>query len=294
MRLTSQDIQLFDEIFVNRYGAGYVLNFSNKTMREFFEEQLFIDIDNDMYRDDGNSKAKRLRCFLKKSDRDIVLLTLEKLWEYRKDIEVMTSPNDEISYARLIENIKNVDQNLSLGIVPPKIEITSFANYGYFTNELEKMAKMEPHARGYRLESFLNELFEAFRLTPNGGFKIVGEQIDGSFVLHNDTYLIEAKWHSKKIAAPDLHTFQSKLDQKAKWTRGVFFSWQGFSSEAFEAWGRNKSVICMSGYDIYHMLKNGISFTDLLDKKIRYATEKGEYYIRIDKLYPDFNYQSLK
>lgn len=285
MKFTSQDIKLFDDVFVNEYGAGYILNFSDKTMRKFFEEELSIDIDNDIYKDDGTSKAKRLRCFIKKTDRDIVLKVLDKLWAYRKKISPPITANDDMSYSRLIEKLKNMDIISSVGIIPPMLETTIVPDYQYFIRELETMKMMTPQQRGYRFESWLNELFSAFRLMPNDGFKITGEQIDGSFLLHNETYLVEAKWHSQKTAAPDLHIFQSKLDQKATWTRGVFISWQGFSSEALEAWGRNKSIICVTGYDLYHMLTNNISLIELLDKKIRHAAEKGEYLVSIDKLY---------
>lgn len=288
MKFTSQDIKLFDDIFVNVYGAGYILDFSDKTMREFFEEELSIDIDSDIYKDDGTSKAKRLRCFIKKSDRETVLAVLDKLWAYRKTMKTpMMTPSDEMSYLRLIERLKKMDIISSVGIVLLTLETNCAHNYQYFISELKTMNMMTPQQRGYRFESWLNELFSAFRLIPNPGFKIIGEQIDGSFLLHNETYLIEAKWHSQKTAAPDLHVFQSKLDQKATWARGVFISWQGFSSEAFEAWGRNKSIICIIGYDLYHILTNNISLIELLDKKIRHAAEKGEYFVSIDKLYPD-------
>ncbi|CDQ52081.1 unnamed protein product [Klebsiella pneumoniae] len=100
---------------------------------------------------------------------------------------------------------------------------------------METMKSMPPQQRGYRFEGWLNELFSAFRLSPNAGFRITGEQIDGSFNLHNETYLIEAKWHNQKTSALDLHVFQGKLSQKATWTRGVFISWQGFSPDAFNA-----------------------------------------------------------
>jgi hypothetical protein len=287
MKFTSQDVKLFDDVFVNAYQAGYILDFSDKTMREFFEEELSIDIDNNMYKDDGTSKAKRLRCFIKKSDREIVLAVLDKLWVYRKAMSYPVTPHEEMSYSNLIERLKKVDMTSSAGIEPPKIETTNTPSYSYFISELEAMKMMTPQQRGYRFESWLNELFAAFRLIPNAGFRIVGEQIDGSFILHNEIYLVEAKWHTQKTAAPDLHVFQSKLDQKATWTRGVFISWQGFSSEAFEAWGRNKSIVCMTGYDLYHMLTNNISLIELLEKKIRHAAERGEYFIDIDSLYPN-------
>ncbi|MDN8601819.1 restriction endonuclease [Citrobacter sp. S2-9] len=294
MKFTSQDIKLFDEIFTKINGAGYILDFSDKKMREFFEEELAIDIDNDIYKDDGLSKAKRLRCFIKKSDRETVLAVLDKLWTYRKTIKTHPmTPDDEMSYSRLIERLKSVDDISSVGIVPPKLETTNTPNYQYFIRELEAMKAMNPQQRGYRFESWLNELFAAFHLIPNPGFRIAGEQIDGSFILHNETYLVEAKWHNQKTAAPDLHVFQSKLEQKATWTRGVFISWQGFSSEAFEAWGKNKSIICITGCDLYYMLTNNISLIELLEKKIRHAAERGEYFIAIDKLYPGLKFSQV-
>lgn len=168
MKFTSQDIKLFDEVFVNVYGAGYILDFSDKTMRAFFEEELSIDIDNDIYKDDGTSKAKRLRCFIKKSDREIVLAVLDKLWAYRKSMKTHPmTPDDEISYSHLIKRLKNVDVISSVGIIPPKFETTSIPNYLHFISELESMKMMTPQQRGYRFESWLNELFTVFLLIPN-------------------------------------------------------------------------------------------------------------------------------
>ncbi|KFL05919.1 restriction endonuclease family protein [Serratia marcescens] len=216
-----------------------------------------------------------------------MLKVIDKLWVYRK--LMTTDPvtaRDEILYAQLVERINNTDIVSAQGIIPPTISVIQSIDVGYFLNELETMKSMPPQQRGYRFEGWLNELFSAFRLSPNAGFRITGEQIDGSFNLHNETYLIEAKWHNQKTSALDLHVFQGKLTQKATWTRGVFISWQGFSPDALNAWGNSKSVICVTGYDLYHMLLNNISLIDMLERKIRIAAERGEYYVSIDKLYP--------
>lgn len=68
---------------------------------------------------------------------------------------------------------------------------------------------------------WLNELFTALYLSPKGVFRLKCEQIDGSFLLNNDTYLVEAKWHSSKTGNADPHAFHGKLDQKISWARGV-------------------------------------------------------------------------
>ena len=50
-------------INMGRLDAYYVLNFSDRTFSEFFEEHTRIDIDVDTYRERGTSKANRLRSF---------------------------------------------------------------------------------------------------------------------------------------------------------------------------------------------------------------------------------------
>ena len=48
------------------------------------------------------------------------------------------------------------------------------------------------------LEKFLIELFTLSGMAPRSPFSIVGEQIDGSFDLDGQTYLLEAWWEAKK------------------------------------------------------------------------------------------------
>lgn len=61
---------------------GYVLNFSDKTFSEFFA-LLGLDIDDDRYRANGTSKAKRLRTFFSLEEPATVAKVLRELWKYR-------------------------------------------------------------------------------------------------------------------------------------------------------------------------------------------------------------------
>lgn len=72
-KLRSIDIRLIDDLF--GMGGGYVLDFSNKTFAEFFGEELGIDIDDPRFDAEGNSKAKRLRFFLKSAEPDLRVRT---------------------------------------------------------------------------------------------------------------------------------------------------------------------------------------------------------------------------
>ncbi|MBR0948648.1 hypothetical protein JQ563_48815 [Bradyrhizobium liaoningense] len=45
-------------------GSGYVLNFSDRTFAEFFDDEFRIDVDQQRYKTRGTSKANRLRSFI--------------------------------------------------------------------------------------------------------------------------------------------------------------------------------------------------------------------------------------
>ena len=54
-KIRSIDILFLDEFF--EMGGGYVLNFSDRTMSQFFAEELNVDIDDPMYAVYGGSKG---------------------------------------------------------------------------------------------------------------------------------------------------------------------------------------------------------------------------------------------
>ena len=50
---------------------------SNRTFANFFHEELGVDIYDDRWNAQGNSKANRLRCYLQRAARNTALQTLE-------------------------------------------------------------------------------------------------------------------------------------------------------------------------------------------------------------------------
>ena len=152
--------------------------------------------------------------------------------------------------------------------------------------ELMALPAMAPQPRGYAFEKFLKRLFDAFGLEARDAFKLKGEQIDGSFLLSNETYLLEAKWQDAPCGVADLHAFHGKVEQKAAWTRGVFVSNSGFSPDGLSAFGRGKRLICMDGYDLYEALSRGISLAQLIERKVRRAAETGDFFVRVGDLFP--------
>ena len=80
-KLTRSEMRKIDEAF--DMGGGYVLNFSDRTMSEFFEDELGVDIDQEKYAINGGSKAKRVRTFIEIEDNPRVVQLLRKLWEHK-------------------------------------------------------------------------------------------------------------------------------------------------------------------------------------------------------------------
>lgn len=151
---------------------------------------------------------------------------------------------------------------------------------------LIEITKLDPQIRGLRFEGFLNELFMSFGLAPRSAFRLVGEQIDGSFKLQEQTYLVEAKWHHPKIGFADLMTFSGKVAGKAAWSRGLFVSYSGYTAEGLEAFsrGRQTNLICVDGLDLYEILSRKVSLVAVLEEKARRAAETNRAFVAIRDL----------
>lgn len=282
-------MRLLDDLF--EMGGGYVLDFSNKTFAEFFDDELELNIDDPRYEVEGTSKAKRLRYFLRTEDDETRVKTLLALWEYREanrrryKIEEQY-PNAEDEFYSLIEKLGGTRPfPAKKKRVEPEFETLNTAVANELKIKLIEISKLEPQPRGYAFERFLKDLFEANGLSPRASFKLVGEQIDGSFELSSDTYLLEAKWTNEQIGASDLHSFHGKLDQKAAWSRGLFISESGFTEDGLIAFGKGKRVICMDGLDLYEMLDKNLPFGEVVSKKARGAAESGNPFVRVRNLY---------
>jgi len=78
--LTTLEKQILEKIF--QMNGGYVLNFSDRTMGEFFRDDVGVDIYNQKYIYASGSKANRIRGLWLKADEKIVGKSVLKLIEY--------------------------------------------------------------------------------------------------------------------------------------------------------------------------------------------------------------------
>jgi hypothetical protein len=138
-------------------------------------------------------------------------------------------------------------------------------------------ADSDRNKAGLALEKLLNRLFDAFTLRPRQPFRVVGEQIDGSFELDGQIYLLESKWEKHPLPEADLLVFRGKIEGKSTFTRGVFIALNDISAPAREAITRGKapSFFVMKGHDLMMILSEAISLTDFLRKRVRLLAEEG-------------------
>ena len=282
------DIKLLDEIF--EMGGGCVLDFSNRTFSDFFNDELGINIDNPIYDAKGTSKAKRLRFYLRQASTDSVIKVILALWEYRESMRRRSGQEEAMvdAKAEIFLLVKK------LGGKPPE-NISSRFTQREFTNLSDEVANrlfsklisvsaLDPQPRGFAFEKFLKELFDVNGMDGRASFRVVGEQIDGSFEMSGETYLLEAKWTSKPVDVSDLRSFNAKVEDKASWSRGLFVSDSGFTEDGLLAFGKGKRLVCMDGLDLSEMLQNKLSLQEVLSKKVRRAAETGKPFVRLREL----------
>ncbi len=265
-------------------GGGYVLNFSNRTFEEFFREVVGVQIYDPQYDYASGSKANRMRVFWHvATDKQLVRLFQGLLegWEIYANTSIPDTSRNLINIilAKLgvAPSSSSKQQEDTLQI---KIDVSQ-----QLADRLIEVSSLPAQKRGYEFEKFLKGLFDAYDLSARASFRLIGEQIDGSFVVHNDTYLLEAKWQNSPTGVSDLHTFEGKIGEKASWSRGLFVSSSGFSPEGLQAFGRGKRTICMDGYDISEMLRQRLSFVKVIDAKVRRAAETGCPYVSVRDLF---------
>lgn len=182
----STEMRFLDSIF--DMGGGYVLDFSNRTMDEFFMEELEIDISHEMFSKDGTSKARRVRCLLQNADHPTVARVLEALWKYRQSIREARKAEEDVVNAEgrflsMLESIRSPRQQAE--VVRNPFAAAAVIDQGPILDALKQrlydLRDLPPQKRGYEFEGFLKELFDSSKLQARSPFSLVGEQIDGSF-----------------------------------------------------------------------------------------------------------------
>ena len=269
--------------------GGYVLDFSNRTFAEFFSEELNVDIYDARWGAQGGSKARRLRFYLRQADPRTALATLNALWEYREATSVTVDYpilDDAVltAYFRIIERLGGRPAEPTASTATQRVQPVDPAVTSALAARLLEVSTMDPQARGYAFEKFLKDLFNAYSMSPRPSFRLRGEQIDGSFSLGEQTYLLEARWRNTKVDVETLRAFNAKVEAQAAWSRGLIISQSGFTEDGLHAFGRGNSVVCMDGLDLHDVLSGALDLAEVIALKVRRAAESGVAFARVRDL----------
>jgi phosphatidylserine/phosphatidylglycerophosphate/cardiolipin synthase-like enzyme len=92
--------------------SGYILDFSNRTLKEFILENTNLDIYDTKYEYSSGSKANRLRAFWKEESNYIVGNLIETLLEYWSTQKLLQSQDISPSEQKLFDECKAISKRL--------------------------------------------------------------------------------------------------------------------------------------------------------------------------------------
>lgn len=257
--------------------SGYVLDFSNRSFAEFVHESTGRNIYDSRYDYGSGSKANRLRAFWQKEENALVGKLMSDILDY-SGVNGAQAEVCRLIVARLLGNGPGPRARTDT----QHKEESSRQDRSKALRELKEeffrlAAESDRNKAGLALERLLNRLFETFQLKPRQPFRVTGEQIDGSFELDGQIYLLESKWERDPLPEADLLVFRGKIEGKSTFTRGVLIALNDVSEPARVAITRGKapSFFVMNGHDLTMILSEGISLTDFLRKRVRLLAEEG-------------------
>lgn len=283
-KLTNIEKLKFEELFNMR--SGYVLDFSDNSFYSFVYTNSGLDIFNDKYKFASGSKANRMRAFWNTEPDEKVGNLLLEILEYLKTKKLLNNEEFNKNEKLIYDDCIRIAERLSGKEKIEEKEKGDIINYDELLKELLSIDDLDGQDRGFAFEKFLNKIFKAFELDPRSPFKLVGEQIDGSFNIGETTYLVEAKYKRAPSNESELLIFKGKVDSKATWSRGIFISNSGFTKEGLEAFSKGKqtNIIGINGLDLYLVLENKKSLMKAINVKARRAVETGNFFSPIQTL----------
>jgi hypothetical protein len=258
--------------------TGYVLDFSDRSFAEIVSDSTGLDIFDERYKYASGSKANRLRAFWQKEDNAVVGKLMGAILDYSE----ATGPLAEICrliVARLLKDGSPItpEQTESQDKQQAALDQQRSQVLRQLKDEFLQLAgQSDRNAAGLELEKLLNRLFELFGLKPRQPFRVAGEQIDGSFEMDAEIYLLESKWEKHPLPEADLLVFREKIIGKSTFTRGVFILRQASSRQ----WRRGQRAFWLLKEGAVGFLgrccrRNWVRFGDDLLARLRDWQEAG-------------------
>lgn len=269
--------------------TGWVLNFTHRTFAEFVANSTDRNIFGPLYNRASGSKANRLRAFWATEENHVVGKLMSDILDYACEGVRTGALAGECrrTVARLLKDTpvpsaSSISESGQAALRQRRSRELLELKDAFF----QLAADADRSRAGLALEKLLNRLFNLFELKPRRPFRVVGEQIDGSFELESHIYLLESKWEKHALPEADLLVFRGKIEGKSTFTRGVMIALNDITAPAREAITRGKapSFFVVNGYDVQMILSEAISLPDFLRKRVRLLAEEGRVCVHFSEL----------
>jgi restriction system protein len=155
-----------------------------------------------------------------------------------------------------------------------KIEAAKKELYNLFSTELT------PQERGKRLESALNNIFNAYGILVTEAFHLVSregggivEQIDGVIQLKGTLYLVEMKWYREAVGVPEISRHVVRVMGRAG-AHGIVISASDFTEPAVQIardFLQQKILVLGTLAELVHVLEQKLELAEYWEKKIHAA-----------------------
>jgi hypothetical protein len=83
--------------------------------------------------------------------------------------------------------------------------------------------------------------------------------------------------------------FSGTVGAKARWSRGLFISQSGFTTDGLEAFavGRQTNIVCMNGTELRVILLNKLNLPEVIGAKVEHAARTNHAFVPIWDLFAD-------
>ena len=192
--LSITEMQILEKLF--QMGSGYVLNFSDRTMGDFFSS-FGINIYDEKYKYRSGSKANYLRGFWQQEEDVLVWESILNLVEYIENQILLDNLKESDFKKELIIAWKQIGEKLTVNKKTGTQQITKISETLFSNNTISIILQKEVfnHVRSL-LESkhYFNAVEEAYKIVRQKLKSITGEeQAHQAFNVNNYEMIF---WHS--------------------------------------------------------------------------------------------------
>ena len=207
--LSTNEKQVLEKLF--QMGGGYVLNFSNRTMWEFFKYDISVDIDDEKFKIETGSKANRMRCFWLIEENSLVGKSIIQLIGYiENQILIGNLKQNEFP-----QNLINEGKKIGNRLLGRRRESDNLLEDEFLKQEFQEISVESLRLKGpitNILQQRLNEIRACVSSAPLATIFLCGSTLEGILlgVAENNPQIFNAAKASPK--------FNGKVKKFREWT----------------------------------------------------------------------------